>query len=147
LQGWIRKAKRLYYRIHPAYRFNYEFVSEDEAQTYLGAADVLFIPRGRVLNSGNVTLGMTFGRVVVGPDSWDVGQLLSSTGNPVFDPDRPETAAKAVEEGFKLAEEGRIGPSNRHLALSQWDTKECAAGYHRFFEELTRSEAVTSALT
>ena len=144
LQGWIRDLKRLYYRIHPAYRFNYDFVPEDDAQTYLAASDVLFIPRRRVLNSGNIALGMTFGLVVVGPDSLNVGHLLRTTGNPVFDPDAPETAADAMERGFALASEGRVGPANRDLALSQWDTRECAASYFQFFAELTDSEAVTA---
>ena len=147
LQRWIRNAKRLYYKVHPSYRFNYSFVNEEDAQTYLEAADVLFIPRLRVLNSGNIALGMTFGRVVVGPDSLDVGDLLASTGNPVFDPDRSETASIAMMEGFRLAAEGRVGPANRQLALSQWDVVDCAAAYYRFFEELTGSEAATGILT
>jgi len=69
LKYWIRDMVRLYYRLHPGYHLHYGFVEEADTQLYLNAADVLFIPRFRVLNSGNVTLGMTFGRVVVGPDS------------------------------------------------------------------------------
>jgi hypothetical protein len=85
LKYWLRDLERLCYRLHPRYNFNYGFVPEDETQLYLNAADILFISRFHVLNSGNVTLGMTFGRVVVGPDSWDVGELLRETGNPTFD--------------------------------------------------------------
>lgn len=136
LRYWIRDIVRLYYRTHPRYRFNHGFVEEADAQVYLNAADVLFIPRLRVLNSGNVTLGMTFGRVVVGPDSWDVGELLRETGNPVFDPDRAETAAAAMEQGFALAREGRTGEGNRQLALSRWDVAQCAQLYVAFFRTL-----------
>lgn len=138
LKYWIRDLVRLYYRANPRYRFHYGFVEESDTQLYLNAADVLFIPRLRVLNSGNVTLGMTFGRVVVGPDSWDVGELLRETGNPVFDPDRPGTAAAAVEGGFRLAREGRIGPASQHVASTQWTAGKCAERYHDFFRELTR---------
>jgi len=136
LKYWIRDLTRLYYRLHPGYHFGYRFVDEADAQLYLNAADVLFIPRFRVLNSGNVTTGMTFGRVVVGPDSWDVGEVLRETGNPVFDPDHPETAVAAIEEGFRLAREGRIGPANRERALRNWGADRCAAQYVRFFEEV-----------
>jgi hypothetical protein len=129
LKYWVRDWTRLYYRIHPSYHFNYGFVEEEDTQLYLNAADVLFIPRLWVLNSGNITLGMTFGKVVVGPDSWDVGELLRETGNPVFDPDRPETAAAAVEEGFRLAAEGKRGPGNRELALKEWSANQCAELY------------------
>lgn len=134
---WLRDLVRLYYRTHPRFHFNYDFVEEADTQLYLNAADVLFIPRLQVLNSGNVTLGMTFGRVVVGPDSWDVGELLRETGNPVFDPERLETAAAAVEEGFRLAREGRIGPANSRVALSQWDVNQCAERYMQFFRDLS----------
>lgn len=137
LKYWLRDLVRLYYRTHPRFHFNYDFVEEADTQLYLNAADVLFIPRLQVLNSGNVTLGVTFGRVVVGPDSWDVGELLRESGNPVFDPDRPETAAAAVEEGFRLAREGRIGPANRRVALSQWDVNQCAERYAQFFRDVS----------
>jgi glycosyltransferase involved in cell wall biosynthesis len=145
LRNWLRDLTRLYYRLHPAYHFNYGFVEEAETQIYLNAADVLFIPRFRVLNSGNITLGMTFGRVVVGPDSWDVGELLRDTGNPVFDPARPETAAAAVEEGFRLAAKGRVGPANQQRALRDWSADRCAADYLKFYQALLAKPSLSPA--
>jgi glycosyltransferase involved in cell wall biosynthesis len=136
LKYWIRDLRRFYYRLHPAFTLNYSFVPEEDTQIYLNAADVMFIPRLRVLNSGNVTLGMTFGRVVVGPDSWDVGEILESTGNPVFDPAAPSSAAVALKEGFDLAHQGEIGPANRKLALSQWSVERCANDYYHLFATL-----------
>lgn len=138
LKYWVRDLTRLYYRLHPSYHFHYGFVEEADAQLYLNAADVLFIPRFRVLNSGNVTMGMTFGKVVVGPDSWDVGELLRKTGNPVFDPDRPETAAAAVEEGFRLAAEGVVGPRSQELALREWGADRCAELYLGLYSEAVK---------
>ena len=136
LKYWLRDLNRLYYRLHPSYRFNYSFVEEADTQLWLNAADVLLIPRLKVLNSGNITLGMTFGKVVVGPDSWDVGQLLRETGNPVFDPEHPETATAAVEHGFRLAAAGQVGPANRRLALDEWSAEQCAARYLQFFQQV-----------
>jgi hypothetical protein len=136
LKYWLRDLNRLYYRLHPHYKLNYGFVEEADTQLYLNAADVLFIPRLKVLNSGNITLGMTFGKVVVGPDSWDVGELLKETGNPVFDPERPETAIAAMEQGFRLAEEGKVGPANQKLALEQWSAEQCGERYVQFFKRL-----------
>jgi hypothetical protein len=147
LQRWIRNARRLYYSARSSYRLNYSFVPEEEAQKYLAAADVLFIPRLRVLNSGNIALGMTFGRVVVGPDSLDVGDTLKSTGNPVFNPDDPATAIVAVMEGFRLADENLVGPANRDYALTEWDVHDCAASYNIFFESLVINERNAGALT
>ncbi len=145
LKYWLRDLTRLYYRLHPSYRFNYAFVQEPDTQIYLNAADVLFIPRLRVLNSGNITLGMTFGRVVAGPDSWDVGELLKETGNCVFDPAHPETAAAAMEEAFKLAAGGRTGAANQRLALSEWSAAQCAERYSAFFEEVLQTSAPVAA--
>jgi hypothetical protein len=136
LKYWFRDLTRLYHRIHPQHRFNYGFVEEGDAQLYLNAADVLFIPRLHVLNSGNVTLGMTFGLVVVGPDSLNVGELLRQTGNPVFDPEYPQKAAAAVMDGLRRATGGRVGPANREMAMAEWDVRRCAALYAQFFLEL-----------
>jgi glycosyltransferase involved in cell wall biosynthesis len=140
LKYWIRDLKRLYYRLHPRFNFNYGFVEESDTQIYLNAADVLFIPRLHVLNSGNVTLGMTFGRVVVGPDSWDVGALLRETGNPVFDPDAPDTSVAAVERGLALAKRGELGTANRRKALTEWTAQHCAAQYRQFYDQVTQSQ-------
>jgi glycosyltransferase involved in cell wall biosynthesis len=136
LKYWLRDLHRMYYRMHPRYHFNYGFVEEKDAQLYLNAADVLLIPRLHVLNSGNVTLGMTFGKVVVGPDSLDVGELLRTTGNVVFDPDRPQTVAAAIEQAMQLAEQGEIGPANRTLALREWSADQCAQRYFDFFSQV-----------
>jgi glycosyltransferase involved in cell wall biosynthesis len=146
LKYWLRDLARLYYRLHPRYHFNYGFVEEADTQIYLNAADVLFIPRLRVLNSGNITLGMTFGRVVVGPDSWDVGELLRETGNPVFDPARPETAADAVEEGFRMAREGSIGPANQQRAMRDWGADRCAVEYLKFYDAVNAGRLATGAI-
>lgn len=140
LKYWVRDWTRLYYRLHPSYHFNYGFIEEKDAQYYLHAADVLMIPRLKVLNSGNVTLAMTFGKVVVGPDSWDVGELLRETGNPVFDTDRPETAVAAIEEGFRLAKEGRVGSLARERALRDWTIEKCGAMYVDLFRKVVTSK-------
>ncbi len=136
LKYWLRDLIRLYYRVHPGYRLNYDFVPEHETQFYLQAADLMFIPRLRVLNSGNITLGMTFGKVVVGPDWLDVGYLLKTTGNVVFDPDHPDGAAQAMEHALGLARQNLIGPANRRLALAEWSAEQCAERYVDFYSEL-----------
>ena len=138
---WMRNLRRLYFRMNPKFFFGYDFVQEADTQIYLNAADVLFIPRLWVLNSGNVTLGMTFGRVVVGPDSWDVGEILSENGNPVFDPDNPATASAAVEKGFHLERAGEIPRKNRELALREWTPRQCARMYMNLYSDALRARA------
>ena len=147
LKYWLRDLKRLYYRLRPQYHLNYDFVTEDDTQLYLNAADVLFIPRLQALNSANLPLGMTFGKVVVGPDTLNVGELLRDTGNPAFDPARPDTAAAAVEQGFVLAQDGHTGANNRKIALSRWDVNECAARYLVFFRDISDRVSTSTQAT
>ena len=99
--------------------FHHGLVSDEQAPNYLHAADVIFIPRLKVLNSGNLPLGFTFGKVVVGPDTGNVGEWLRNTGNPVFDPNSPLSMGKAIENAFTLANEGH-GKNNARIALSDW---------------------------
>ena len=142
MKCWLRDLTRLYYRLHPQYRFNYGFVEEGDIQIYLNAADVLLIPRFHVLNSGNVTMGMTFGKVVVGPDSLNVGHLLKTTGNVTFDPDRTETAAAAIEQAMELVRANQVGPANRQKALTEWSAAQCADQYVAFFKKLLQKRFI-----
>lgn len=139
LKYWIRDLTRWWYHWHPSYHLGYGFVAEAETQYYLNAADVLFIPRFSALNSGNVALGMTFGRVVVGPDCGNIGEILSATGNPVYDPARPETAVTSVMDGLRLAREGKMGPANQTLALQQWQPARCAREYMELYRRVMES--------
>ena len=145
LKYWLRDARRAYHRLHPRHHFGYDFVEEADTQLYLNAADILFIPRFHVLNSGNVTLGMTFGKVVVGPDSWDVGELLGQTGNVCFDPDRPQSAGRAVERAFELSDQNVIGAANRERALSEWSAETCGEQYAAFFMALRHRNLTASS--
>jgi glycosyltransferase involved in cell wall biosynthesis len=135
--GLLGKLKRLVKRAGARLTgdslFHYGYVADEDTQIYLNSADVLFIPRLQLLNSANVSLGMTFGTVVVGPDAGNAGEILRATGNPVFDPSRTESAVSATLEGFRLAAAGVRGPANRSYALAQWPVEKCAERYVEFF--------------
>ena len=94
-----------------------------QVQLYLKAADLLLIPRFKPLNSGNVALGFTFGKVVAGPDYGVVGEVLNETDNPVFDAESLTSVAGAIREGFELAIEGH-GVRNREYAEEKMSWKE-----------------------
>jgi glycosyltransferase involved in cell wall biosynthesis len=98
------------------------WIPDEEVQLYLRAADTVVIPREGVLNSGNVALGFTFGRPVVGPDEGVIGEVLSRTGNPTHEPGNPKALAEAVEE-VKGSQE-KLGTRNKNYATEKmnWDT-------------------------
>lgn len=103
----------------------YSFVSDIEMSRLFSACDVVLIQRKRILNSGNVPMGYYFGKTVAGPDLGNVGEILRHTGNPIFDPEDVDSAAKAVREAFALAEKGK-GKENRRYAEVNWTPEICA---------------------
>lgn len=135
LKYWVRDLRRFHDRVHPWYRLGHAFVPEDRVQHYLNAADVLFVQRRQPLNSSNLVLGFTFGRVVVGPDHGNVGEILRETGNPTYDAGRPESAVAALVAGLRMAREG-AGERNRRTALEQWDPAAIAARHAALYESL-----------
>jgi glycosyltransferase involved in cell wall biosynthesis len=131
----LRRIYKWYLDHQPRHRFPEQRVEDEDIQYFLNACDVVFIPRGRVNNSGNMILGFTFGRVVVGPKSGNIEAILCATGNPVFDPDDRRTMAPAVNKAFELAEQG-LGERNREVALRDWDVKTIAQRYHAAFTKI-----------
>ena len=100
--------------------FSHPLVSNSDLPFYFAAADVVMIQRVRILNSGNLPIGFYFGKVVVGPDCGNVGEILRKTGNPVFEPDKLQSVVRALEVGFVESAEG-LGIKNRQYADDQWD--------------------------
>lgn len=111
LHDWAAKK---YHRLRTLFlpvSFRFGRFANSRIQYFLRAADVLLIPRRRILNSGGVPLGFTFGRVVAGPNEGVVGEILGDTGNPTFDPNVPSSVAVALQKGVELQRDGH-GESN-----------------------------------
>lgn len=102
-----------------------KIISPEEVQIYLKSADALFIPRFNTLNSGNVALGFTFGKVVVGPNYGVIGETLIKTGNPVFDPYNLNSVSNAIKSGFDSHESG-LGEKNLNYAQNELSWKAVA---------------------
>ncbi|WP_053971342.1 glycosyltransferase [Mangrovimonas sp. ST2L15] len=119
LREWIWKWDKWIASKQKRKRINLGFIAEEDAHLYLNSADFLFIPRTNELNSGNITLGCTFGLVVVGKDGADIGEILEETGNPTFKVDNDDSLRKAVLKALELKNVGH-GAKNRKLALDDW---------------------------
>ena len=123
--GWVRarryadQLRRFFYRLHPQFQLESKFVPHEAVQYYLNAADVLFVQRLHPLNSGNLVLGFSFGTVVAGPDTGNVGEILRGTGNPVFEPGDADSAGSALEEGLEKSKRN-LGDRNKHFAMENW---------------------------
>lgn len=131
LQPWLRLV------LDPRIQLHEQFIANDAVQTYVNAADVLVIPRTETLNSGNVALGFTFGRPVVGPDLGNVGEVLRATGNPVFDPAAPRTLGLALDRIHHRA--GKQGRANAEYTQAHMQWPDIAEQHVAFYANLALS--------
>ena len=122
LRGYLLPSLllKIYYKSLPNSRFVPTFVPDSEIQYYLGAADVILIPRKAPLNSGILPLAFQYGKVVVGPDFGNVGEILNDTGNPTFHFDNDLSVLNALLEAEKLVNLDK-GKDNYNYAMSNWN--------------------------
>jgi len=120
-RGGIRSTLREWRYRHsfaaPWTAYGAAHVLDTDIPWFFTAADVVFIQRKHILNSGNLPMAFYFGKPVLGPDVGDVGELLRETGNPVFDSDEPASVAAALRQAFA---DGGLGARNREKADSEW---------------------------
>lgn len=81
------------------------YLPDNEIQYYMNAADVVFLPRFDVLNSGVHILAFTFNKLVVGPKSGSVGEILDSSQNPTFEVGNVNDAVSKIEKSFEVPAE------------------------------------------
>jgi len=96
-------------------------VPEDEIQLYMNASDIVFIPRFEVLNSGVVMLAFSFNKVVVGPSTGSIKELLELSNNPVYQVGNVEDAASKIKKGFELSKKQvqNYSFAKRHMNLAE----------------------------
>ena len=96
----------------PEYIFSYLPQDKYNFSIRIAAADIIFIPRIDLLNTGNVLLGLTFNKVTVGPAIGNIKEQLEEHNLPVFDPKSISSAVKAIEEGIELYLKGQEPVAN-----------------------------------
>ena len=139
LREWMYRWDLFRAKKNNTFRTNLGFVKEEDAQYYLNASDILLIPRIDELNSGNITLGCTFGLVVMGRDGGDIGEILKATANPVFNPKNPTSIHQAVIKALELIDVGH-GFNNKKIALKDWDIDMVSNMYYNFYKETLKQK-------
>lgn len=96
-----------------------KFIADEDIQLYFNAADILLIPRLYGLNSGNVTLGYYFKKVIVGPRVGNIQFSLEESGNPVYEAGSIQSLKNAMKRAEKLVKESK-GLDNYSYALAHY---------------------------
>ncbi|MCR5157612.1 MAG: hypothetical protein K6D37_00640 [Prevotella sp.] len=133
-----RLAKKISYRYKYHIRCTgktWGAVSDADLPYYYGAADVAFIQRLKILNSGNALMPMLYGKVVVGPDCGNVGPLLKEWGYPVFQVDDVQSIGKIVSQAIRMGKDG-YGVQHRDAQLTQYSTSHISALLYSFYQAL-----------
>lgn len=112
-----------------------KIMSDEDVALHFAAADIVFIQRVDELNSGNLTMGFLFKKIVVGPNSGNIGHWLSKTGNPVFDYKVNGSEVKALARAVELSNTD-LGKENYNYAMGNWETKEIAKQHYDLYRSL-----------
>lgn len=86
----------------PTFMFSYERLNDQELSLRMSAADIVLIPRIKILNSGNLYLALTFNKIVVGPATGNIEEQLKLFEMPVFNPNSVKSVSNAIEKGLSL---------------------------------------------
>ncbi|KAA3931828.1 glycosyltransferase family 1 protein, partial [Bacteroides ovatus] len=140
LKRWISRAG--YYLFMPLFNRIYklqagandELIDNCDLPYYMAASDVIFIQRKDILNSGNVPLAFLYHKVVVGPKVGNIGELLSETGNPTFNPDNKKDILRALEEARRLAAWGQ-GEVNYTYGMENMSIHKVGQAYAQTYKQ------------
>jgi hypothetical protein len=141
IDSFQRRLKKIIYQHSNRRKGIYiqeQFVREEHIQLYFNAADVVIIQRFNNLNSGNIPLGFTFSKVVVGPRTGNLTEILKETKNPIYDPKVPESLYNALKEGYFLSQK-RHGENNLEYAKSKWDILNIGRAHFSFYHEVNHA--------
>lgn len=126
----------LYYKLHcRKILFSGKNVPCSLLPYYFRACDIAVIQRTKILNSGNLPLNFYFGNIVVGPNIGNIATILKESGNPVFDPENPQSLTQAISEAISLLKTD-LHKRNRQLAINRWNSKTIAQKQLAYYDKI-----------
>lgn len=98
------------------------YVPDQKLREIFDAADVVLVVRENNLNSGIISLAMTFGRMVIAPNIGTMSEFVEGTRNPIYDATSWRDLTRAMEQAA-AADREAIGAENAVIA-SGWNWKQ-----------------------
>ena len=114
-------------------KFCNDVIPDDLMQCYFCATDVVLIQRLDILNSGNLPMAFHAGKVVVGPDVGNVGEILRETGNFTFDPHDISSGVSALQKALTKTTKGK---DNRTYATENWASDTIATTLLKCYQQV-----------
>jgi hypothetical protein len=114
-------------------------VRNEELPYYYGASDIALIQRKKVLNSGNLPMAFLMGKVVVGPEVGNVGEILKKTGNPSFNVLNNESVIDAVGRALDMSK-GNKGYLNQKYANQYFSTSKISNQLYTLYNSLIKKD-------
>lgn len=143
LRELVLKWEIWYKQLNKKRRIQLGFIQEEDAHLYCNAADVLFIPRTNELFSGNISLGFTFGTVVVGKNDSNIGEILKQYNNPTFSVNDDHSLSEAIKKAFKSAED-HLGEKNRSVARTIWSIEKTTHLFKDFYTKAIEKHSASN---
>jgi len=110
-------------------------VDADMLPFCFAAADIVFIQRVKILNSGNLPMAFFFNKVVVGPNVGNVREFLDEETNFSFDCNDISTASKALYKAVLRIKSGKP-VNNEKFVRENWTTAQIVEQYRSLYRKV-----------
>lgn len=119
--AWREKLHMFRAQHTPGISMHLNSIPQDEIQVFLAAADCMVLTHAKGLNSGVAVLGMTFGKVVVGPRLGCIEWVLDAGANVAYEPGNLNALVDAMEHAPRLDASSSSATNMAVAASWQWD--------------------------
>lgn len=116
INKFLNLLRNLYLKFSRNYVIMNKILNEKEVEIFFKAADIVLIHRKNSLNSGLLALAFTYGKLIVGPNGGNIGEILNSVKNPVFTDFSPPYIINAISEAI-LLDAKEIGKRNYEYGM------------------------------
>lgn len=125
-------------KAHPHLIIKGTHITNEEIPFYYGASELCLIQRLEILNSGNLPFSLLMGKVVVGPNKGNIGEILRETGNYAFDVNNTDSVIPAIMKGLQASQRGK-GETNREYALNKLSTIYISKLHYDTYQEINNN--------
>ena len=123
-----------------SYNFNYSFCSNEQLSLLASSADVIFIPRLNNLNSGNTFLGLTFKKLILGPNNGNTAEFLKRHKMIKYDVNNLSAIPIKLYESYKYYQDFKINENE----IQYLHPKQIAFKWDELFMGINRLSNVNS---